>query len=147
MLFHNFYQWWELENRGLFHVKEKGQSFHRFKSFKRLVEVAIDKRVKPLRTNKLRECSCWENLLDFVKHMQNQDCHLTMTNSPHQNRVVKWKNKTILEREICLALESNTPTFFWIEMIYITNYLININPSKVNQYIIPKIRKMLLPRM
>jgi hypothetical protein len=70
-----------------------------------------------------------------------------MPNSPHQNGVVKWKNKTMLEREICLTLESNTPTFFWIEMVYITNYFININPSKVNQYIIPKIRKMLLPRM
>ncbi|KAH9543239.1 hypothetical protein CY35_13G054100 [Sphagnum magellanicum] len=55
-----------------------------------------------------------------------------MTNYPHHNGVVKWKNKTILEREICLALESNTPTFFWIEMVYITNYLININPSKKN---------------
>ncbi len=128
-------------------MKEKGQPFHRFQSFKRIVEVAIDKRVKLLRTNKLRECSCWENLLHSMKHVCNQDCQLTMPNSPHQNGVVKWKNKTMLEREICLTLESNTPTFFWIEMVYITNYFININPSKVNQYIIPKIRKMLLPRM
>jgi hypothetical protein len=132
---------------GLFHVKEKGQPFHRFQSFKRIMEVAIDKRVKLLRTNKLRECSCWENLLHSMKHVCNQDYQLTMPNSPHQNGVVKWKNKIMLEREICLALESNTPTFFWIEIVYITNYFININPSKVNQYIIPKIRKMLLPTM
>jgi hypothetical protein len=31
-------------------------------------------------------------------------------------------------------------------MVYITNYLININPNKVNQYIILKIRKMSLAR-
>jgi hypothetical protein len=104
------------------------------------VEMVINKKVKSLRTNKLRECSCWENLLDSMKHVWNQDYQLTMTNSSHQNGLVKWKNNTILEREICLALESNTPTFFSIEMLNITHYLININPSKVNQYIIPKIK-------
>lgn len=63
---------------------------------------------------------------------------LNVTDFPHQNNVIKCKNRYIMERTRYLALDSRTFTYLWTYAINTATYLINITFGRVNNGQIPK---------
>lgn len=50
-----------------------------------------------------------------------------------QNGVVELQNIMVVERIHSIAIEFNLSQFLWIDVISISNYLVNYSPNKANK--------------
>ncbi|XXG58369.1 hypothetical protein AAC387_Pa04g0693 [Persea americana] len=108
-------------------LKHKREAFVQFKQWKAMVEKQTGKQFKRLRT---------DNGLEFCNSAFNEFCknegivrHRTVRNTPQQNGVAEWMNRTILEKTRCILSNAGLPRKFWAEAVNTACYLINRSPS------------------
>ncbi|GKD63644.1 retrovirus-related pol polyprotein from transposon TNT 1-94, partial [Tanacetum coccineum] len=92
-----------------------------------LVENQIGRIVKRPRTN---------NGLEFCNRKFEQLCvesgiarHLTVAGMPQQNGLAERMNRTLMDKVLCLLIQSGLPKTFWAEATCTAAYLINRSPS------------------
>jgi hypothetical protein len=58
--------------------------------------------------------------------------------TPHQNGIIEWKNRIILERARNMAMESDCLAYLWTEVVNIATYLTNRSPMHSNGGLFPE---------
>ncbi|KAK2414224.1 cysteine-rich RECEPTOR kinase [Trifolium repens] len=108
-------------------IKNKSDTFEKFKEWHTLIENQTGTKLKVLRT---------DNGLEFVSEQFNEFCrlkgikrHRTVTYTPQQNGLAERMNRTLLERVRCMLLGAGLPKSFWGEAVNTAAYLINRCPS------------------
>ncbi|KAG7585452.1 Ribonuclease H-like superfamily [Arabidopsis thaliana x Arabidopsis arenosa] len=104
-------------------LKEKSETFEKFKKFKMLVEQETGTSIKTFRTDRGGE---------FISHEFQSFCekagiqrHLTAPYSPQQNGVVERRNRTLMEMTRSILKHMNMPNYLWGEAVRHSTYLIN----------------------
>ncbi|KAK2414734.1 secreted RxLR effector protein [Trifolium repens] len=108
-------------------IKNKSDTFEKFKEWHTLIENQTGTKLKVLRT---------DNGLEFVSEQFNEFCrlkgikrHRTVAYTPQQNGLAERMNRTLLERVRCMLLGAGLPKSFWGEAVNTAAYLINRCPS------------------
>ncbi|KAH9687674.1 hypothetical protein KPL70_014852 [Citrus sinensis] len=108
-------------------LKNKDQTFEKFKEWKHMVENQTGKRLKKLRT---------DNGLEFCNQPFDNFCanegiarHRTVRMTPQQNGLAERMNKTLTERVRCMLIQSKLPKTLWAEILLTACYLVNLSPS------------------
>ena len=108
-------------------IKNKSDTFEKFKEWHTLIENQTGTKLKVLRT---------DNGLEFVSEQFNEFCrnkgikrHRTVAYTPQQNGLAERMNRTLLERMRCMLLGAGLPKSFWGEAVSTAAYLINRCPS------------------
>ncbi|WVZ01479.1 hypothetical protein V8G54_027548 [Vigna mungo] len=116
-------------------LKNKSETFQKFKEWHTQIENQLGCRLKCLRT---------DNGLEFVSEEFNGFCkekgirrHRTVVGTPQQNGLAERMNKTILERVRCMLLGSGLSKAFWGEAANTAVYLINRSPSSALNFKTP----------
>ena len=111
----------------VFVLKNKSDTFEKFKEWHTLIENQMGTKLKGLRT---------DNGLEFISEQFNEFCrlkgikrHMTVPRTPQRNGFAKHMNMTLLERVRCMLLGAGLPKSFWGEAVTIVAYLINRCPS------------------
>ncbi|KAG7553438.1 GAG-pre-integrase domain [Arabidopsis thaliana x Arabidopsis arenosa] len=104
-------------------LKEKSETFEKFKKFKALVEQDTGAKIKTLRTDRGGEFTSHE----FQSFCDNSGIqrHLTAPYSPQQNGVVERRNRTLLEMTRSILKHMKVPNYLWGEAVRHATYLIN----------------------
>ena len=118
---HSRYMWTIL-------LKEKGESFEKFKSFKSIVEHETRLSTKTLRTDRGGEFTS----IEFNRFCEKYGIqrHLTAPYTPQQNGVVKRRNRTLMEMTRSILKHVNLPNYLWGEEVRYACYIINRVASK-----------------
>jgi transposase InsO family protein len=110
-------------------LKQKSDTFEKFKNWKTLIENQMDKKIKVLRT---------DNGLEFCNTEFDQLCrddgilrHKTVPYTPQQNGVAERMNRTILDKVRCMMISSGVPKVLWGEAVMTAVYIVNRTPSSV----------------
>ncbi|WVZ14807.1 hypothetical protein V8G54_012373 [Vigna mungo] len=116
-------------------LKNKSETFQKFKEWHTQIENQLGCRLKCLRT---------DNGLEFVSEEFNGFCkekgirrHRTVVGTPQQNGLAERMNRTILERVRCMLLGSRLSKAFWGEAANTAVYLINRSPSSALNFKTP----------
>ncbi|WVY98367.1 hypothetical protein V8G54_030518 [Vigna mungo] len=116
-------------------LKNKSETFQKFKEWHTQIENQLGCRLKCLRT---------DNGLEFVSEEFNGFCkekgikrHRTVVGTPQQNGLAERMNRTILERVRCMLLGSGLSKAFWGEAANTAVYLINRSPSSALNFKTP----------
>ena len=120
----------------IYFLKNKSETFLKFKEWKILVETQVGRKVKKLRT---------DNGLEFLSNDFNSFCqkegiatHRTVRYTPQQNGLAERMNRTILERMRCMLSSSGLSKVFWAEAAETAVHLINRSPSSALQFKTPQ---------
>lgn len=108
-------------------LKTKNEAFDKFKAWKVMIENQTNRKIKRFRTN---------NGLEFCAKEFNNFCrnegiarHKTIKDTPQQNDLAEWMNRTILERVRCMLCTARLPRQFWVEAVMTACHLISKCPS------------------
>ncbi|KAG7556107.1 Integrase catalytic core [Arabidopsis suecica] len=104
-------------------LKEKGEAFNKFKSFKANVEQETKKSIKTFRTDRGGEFLSAE-FQTFCDGSGIQR-HLTAPYSPQQNGVVERRNRTLMGMTRSILKHMNVPNYLWGEAVRHATYIIN----------------------
>ena len=107
-------------------MKNKSETFAKFKIWKGEVENKTRRKIKCLRTDNDIEYKDG----DFLKFCEEYGIkrHFTVRKTPQQNGVARRLNKTITETTKCLRLNATLPKIFWAEAVFMACYIINRSP-------------------
>ena len=113
---HSCYMWTIL-------LKEKGEAFEKFKSFKSIVEHETKTSIKTIRTDSIEEFTSTE----FSRFCETSriERHLTALYTPQQNRLVERHNRTLMEMTQSVLKHMNIPNYLWGEAVRHACYLTN----------------------
>ncbi|GJX68372.1 putative ribonuclease H-like domain-containing protein [Tanacetum coccineum] len=86
-----------------------------------------------------------DNRTEFKNRIMNQFCEMkgikgefSVTRTPQQNGVAKWKNRTLIEAARTMLADSKLPTTFWAEAVntacYVQNRVLVIKPHNKTPY-------------
>jgi transposase InsO family protein len=102
------------------------------KNFQATVEVEIGKKLKVLQTDSGGEFTSMEFRQYYAKRgvvCELVVCHLTAPYSPQQNRVVEWRNKSMVAMGRCMLKAKGLPGYFWVEHVSTTVHILNRAPT------------------
>ena len=107
----------------VYFLKNKSETFAKFKIWKAEMENQTRRKMKCLRTDngtKYRDG-------DFLKFYEEHGIkrHFTVQKTPQQNAVAERPNRTITETTRCLRLNAELPKIVWAEAVDMTCYIIN----------------------
>lgn len=111
----------------VFFLKEKSETFHQFKMFKKRVETETGKVMKCLRTDRGGEYLSQE-FTDFCNE-QGIRRQLTIAYTPQQNGIAKRKNRTVMNMVRSMLTTRKVPRVFWPEAVSWTFYVLNRCPT------------------
>ncbi|KAG7568389.1 Zinc finger CCHC-type [Arabidopsis thaliana x Arabidopsis arenosa] len=104
-------------------LREKGEAFSKFKSFKACVEQETKTTIKTFRTDRGGEFLSAE-FQAFCNDSGIQR-HLTAPYSPQQNGVVERRNRTLMGMTRSILKHMNVPNYLWGEAVRHATYIIN----------------------
>ena len=118
-----------VEKHGFIFWTEKSEAFVVFESFKIHVENETNLFIRALRIDRGGEFASQEftNFCD-VNGIRRQ---LIATYMPQQNRVAKWKNRTIMNMAHSIISKKKIPKTFWPEAVNWTVHVLNWSPTLV----------------
>ena len=109
-------------------MKNKSESFDKFKEFKNEVENQLNKKIKALRTDRGGEYLS----NDFGAFLK--ECgiipQLTPPGTPQWNGVSERRNRTLLDMVRSMMCQAELPLYFWGYALQTAAYTLNIVPSK-----------------
>lgn len=111
----------------VFFMKEKSDTFSKFKEFRESIEGEVEKKIRCLRTDNGGEYSS----IEFSQYLR--ECRIrhqyTCANTPQQNGVAERKNRHLAE--ICRSMlhAKNVPGKFWAEAMRTAAFVINRLPQ------------------
>jgi transposase InsO family protein len=104
-------------------LKEKGESFEKFKIFKALTETQTGKRLKAIRSD-------WGG--EFISRDFKEFCdehgikrEYTIPITPQQNGFVERQNRIVQEMVGSMMNEKNIGQTYWVEAIHTTFHVLN----------------------
>jgi len=109
-------------------MRQKSETFEKFKEFKALVEKQLDKQIKTLRSDRGGEYLLGE-FEDFLKE-EGIFSQLTAPGTPQQNGVSERRNRTLLDMVRSMMSYSSLPDSFWGYALETAAYILNQVPSK-----------------
>ncbi|CAL1391452.1 unnamed protein product [Linum trigynum] len=123
-------------------MKEKSETFMKFKEFKEKVEAELGRRIKVLRTDNGGEYKS-DEFYDYLKRHKIRR-QLTCPRTPQQNGVAERKNRHLAEVVRSMLHAKNVPGRFWAECMKTAVYITNKLPQARFGFISPfeKIWKM-----
>lgn len=104
-------------------LREKGETFDKFKHFKKRVEQETGNVIKIFRTDRGGEF-CSQDFQAFCD-IHGIKRHLTAPYSPQQNGVVERRNHTLMEMTRSIMKHMKLPSYLWGEAVRHSTYLIN----------------------
>jgi hypothetical protein len=104
-------------------MKHKGEMFQHFLNFKAMVEKEKGVSIKCLRSDGGGKYFL-NKFCEYLKEHGIQKKY-SCSYSPHQNGVVKRKNRHIAEITCAMLNEKNLPNYFWAKAIATTVYIMN----------------------
>lgn len=104
-------------------LKEKGDTFSKFKKLKGVIEQETEERIKTLRTDRGGEFVSQE--FNDVYKDSGINRHLMAPYTPQQNGVVERKNRTLMDMTRSILKHMQMPTYLWGETVRHATYLIN----------------------
>jgi hypothetical protein len=104
-------------------LKEKAESFEKFKVFKALIETQIGKRLKAIRLDWGGEFMSRDFKEFYDEHGIRRE--YTIPRTPQENGVVERKNKTLQEMAKSMMNEKNIGQTYWVEEIHTTVHVLN----------------------
>lgn len=109
-------------------LKDKGEAYEKFKSFKLFVEKDVNKKIGTLRTDRGGEFTS----TSFQEFCNNNGIrrHLTAPYTPQQNGVVERRNRTLMEMTRSMLKAKGVPNYMWGEAVRHATYLINRVPTR-----------------
>lgn len=109
-------------------LKEKGQAFDAFTSFKSLVENQTDQKIKQLWTDNGREYenTNFKNICEKFGIVH----HKTVPHTPELNGVAERMNRTLCESARCMLIQSGLPQNYWLYAIKHATKIRNMCPSR-----------------
>ncbi|KAL5769820.1 hypothetical protein ACOSP7_013974 [Xanthoceras sorbifolium] len=119
----------------VFFMKEKSETFSKFKEFKEVVEGEVEEKIRCLRTDNGGEYSSGE----FSQYLR--ECQIrhqyTCANTPQQNGVAERKNRHLAE--VCRSMlhAKNIPRRFWAEAMRTAAHVINKLPQPRLEFVSP----------
>ncbi|CAA7014800.1 unnamed protein product [Microthlaspi erraticum] len=112
----------------VYFLKQKSETFLKFKKFKAMVEKQSGCVIKTLRSDGGGE---------FTSHEFNRFCEeeginrqVTLPYSPQQNGAAERKNRSLVEMARSMIVEQDLPLKLWAEAVYTSTYLQNRLPTK-----------------
>lgn len=111
----------------VFFMKEKSETFTKFKEFKEKVEGELNKEIKCIRTDNGREYLSNEFTNYLKEHKIRRQ--LTCPNTPQQNGVAERKNRHLAETCRSMPHAKNVPGRFWAKCMRTAAYIINRLPQ------------------
>ena len=111
----------------VYFLKKKNDVFENFKKWKALVENEIRKKLKCLRLDNGGEY-CSKSLKDYcsINRMRRKK---TILRTPQGNGLYERMNRIIMESARSMRFHTGLPLHFWVDVVNIFVYLINIGPS------------------
>lgn len=116
-------------------MKEKGEAFEKFKTFRQLVEKELEKEIKTLRTDRGGEFTSRE-FNDFCNE-NGIKRHLTAPYTPQQNGVVERRNRILMEMTRSILKAMKVPNYLWGEAVRHSTYIINRIPTRALENMTP----------
>lgn len=112
----------------IYFLKEKSDTFSKFKEFKKVVEAEVGKKILCLQTDKGGEYTSYE-FSDFLRECRIRH-QFTCPNTPQQNGVAERKNRHLAK--ICRSMlhTKNVLGQFWAEAMKTAAYVINRLPQQ-----------------
>ena len=111
----------------VFFMKEKSDTFSKFKEFRESAEGEVGKKIRCLRTDNGGEYSS----SGFSQYLR--ECRIrhqyTCANTPQQNGVAKRKNRYLVEIYRCMLYAKNAPGRLWAEAMGTATFVINRLPQ------------------
>jgi hypothetical protein len=108
----------------IYFLKDKSDTFDKFKEYKTFIEKQIGKHIRILRTDNGGE---FESLqFEYFCKSIGIKRQLTMPYNPHQNGVVERKNMTICEATKEMMFDQDLPNSLWEEATSTTMYIQNM---------------------
>ena len=112
----------------IFFLRKKSEVFQHLKDFKALIETQYEKKIKVLRP---------DNMGEYVNHEINNLCHEAKIQLQHtvsytlqQNKVAKWKNRSLKEMTSCMLHAKSLPQILWAETLNCATYIQNRSPHR-----------------
>jgi transposase InsO family protein len=109
-------------------MRNKSESFEKFKEYKNEVENQLDKRIKALRTDRGGEYLSNE----FSTYLK--ECgivpQLTPPGTPQWNGVSERRNRTLLDMVRSMMCQTELPLYFWSYALQTAAHTLNVVPSK-----------------
>ncbi|KAL4272543.1 hypothetical protein GQ457_13G024990 [Hibiscus cannabinus] len=126
----------------VYFMKEKSETFTKFREFKEKVESELDEKIMCLRTDNGKEYLSTEFTIYLQEHKIRRQ--LTCLNTPQQNGVAERKNRHLAETCRSMLHAKNVPGRFWAECMKTAAYVINRLPQAKLGSISPheKLRKI-----
>ena len=112
----------------LFFMKNKSESFEKFKEFKAKVENQTGKSIKTLRSDRGGEYLSTE-FIEFLKE-HGIVSQLTPPGTPQLNGVSKRRNRTLLDMVRSMMSYTDLPISLWGFALQTASYILNCVPSK-----------------
>ncbi|RVW47434.1 Retrovirus-related Pol polyprotein from transposon TNT 1-94 [Vitis vinifera] len=119
----------------VYFMKEKSETFSKFKEFKKMTEAEVDKRIRCLRTDNGGEYTS-DEFFSFLRECRVRH-QFTCANTPQQNSIAERKNKHLAE--ICRSMlhAKNVPGRFWAEAMKTAAFVINRLPQQRLNFLSP----------
>ncbi|KAL4355035.1 hypothetical protein GQ457_06G000650 [Hibiscus cannabinus] len=111
----------------VYFMKEKSETFTKFREFKEKIESELDEKIMCLRTDNGKEYLSTEFTIYLQEHKIRRQ--LTCPNTPQQNGVAERKNRHLVETCRSMLHAKNVPGRFWAECMKTTAYVINRLPQ------------------
>ena len=108
-------------------LKEKSDTFDKFKTWCKAVEVKKGHGLKCLRTDNALEFLSKE--FDLFRKLKGIKRHRTSPGIPQQNGVAERMNRTLLERVRCMIFTAGVPKRFWAKVVSTATKFINKCPA------------------
>ncbi|RVW59275.1 Retrovirus-related Pol polyprotein from transposon TNT 1-94 [Vitis vinifera] len=112
----------------VYFMKEKSETFSKFKEFKEMIEAEVDKRIRCLRTDNGGEYTS-DEFFYFLRECRVRH-QFTCANTHSKNSVAERKNRHLAE--ICRSMlhAKNVPRRFWAEAMKTVAFVINRLPQQ-----------------
>lgn len=110
----------------IYFLKNKSDTFSKFKQFKAEAEKQSAKYIKVLRSDRGGEYNS-KDFIDFCK--QHGIIMQTTRYTPQQNGVAERKNQTIMNMARCMLKEKNLCNDYWAEVVATAVYILNRSPT------------------
>lgn len=112
----------------IYFLKTKDEVFDQFREFKALVENAIGKKIKVLRSDNDGEYT--DKGFTYFCAKEGIKREWTTPYNPQQNGVVERKKRTIVEATKAMMHNQDLPRFLWAEACNTTMYIQNKTPYR-----------------
>jgi transposase InsO family protein len=120
----------------IYFIKEKSETFEKFKVFRSIFEKQNDVKIKTLQSDGGGEYIA--NVFKQILKRKGIVHHKTPAHTPQLNGLAERLNRTLMDKTRCILKDAKMPDHYWAEAMNTANYMRNISPTKILGNITPE---------